>query len=59
LLLDAGVNFTTTKPLFSLLLVASVESLVWFLGIWILKHPLYFEIYQVITSLKQKRLKHE
>ena len=59
LLLDAIVNFTTTDPLFSLLLVGTVETVVWLLGIWVLKHPLYFEIIQVIASLKEKRLKHE
>lgn len=59
LMLGGIIDFNETAPLLSLLLVAVVESLVWLLGVWILKHPIYFEIYQVITNIREKRLKHE
>ncbi|MGS2721741.1 lipopolysaccharide biosynthesis protein [Paraglaciecola aestuariivivens] len=58
-LINLGINFNQAPPIHSFALLAAIMPIIWLITVWLIKHPIYFEIMPILQSIfaKKKRNK--
>ena len=55
LLIDLTINFDLAPPILSFALLASIMPVVWLTTVWLIKHPIYFEILPLLEAIFSKK----
>lgn len=51
LLIDLTIDFDAAPPLLSLVLLATIMPIIWLATVWILKHPIYYELLPIFNAV--------
>ncbi|MDP5032327.1 lipopolysaccharide biosynthesis protein [Paraglaciecola sp.] len=53
--IDQFIHFELAPPILSLLLLATIMPITWLTTVWLIKHPIYFEILPIINAVFSRK----